>query len=438
MKSNFRLSQFAHPFQRDDKYLLFSSKTCNFYELDKDSYDFLSGLKDKSCSAENPDEEEMYEDLRKKGILVYPGEDDLYIKHQKFINDASAFSGSVLSLTITPTITCNLRCPYCFEENKPAGIMSKEVADAIVDYIKSGIDAKWVDITWFGGEPLLCPDIIEYILDKLKDADGIKLRSHTIVTNGTLLNDRVIELFTKYPLNSMQITFDGNKECHNTKRFYAGGKGTFDDILANLKRFSDKCPNVHVSIRVNLDNKNRSQYREVCDLIKEKFPDKNITCYPGILVANKGCESEVFFSSRDHLEFMRELGKDAPSSFVYPHPQFKGCCATCASSHVIGPRGELYRCWEHVGKKEYEVGNIVDRSIKSQSEIFCYIYHGTLFDDEKCLKCLMLPICSGGCAIRRIANKFKGEENDLCSLYNLDNGKALEEILYSYYESQYK
>lgn len=432
----YQLSQFALPFHSNGKYLLFSSKTCNFYELDKESYDFFSDLKGYPRAAEDLEETEMFENLRKKGILAYPEDDALYIEHQKFINNIASFSTSAVSLTIAPTITCNLRCPYCFEESKPAGIMDKKIADAIVDYIKSCIDAKWIDITWFGGEPLLCPSIIDYILDKLNDIDGMKLRSHSIVTNGTLLNEQAIELFCKHPLTSMQITLDGNKIRHDTKRFYTCGKGTFDDIFANLKRFFKKCPNTPVSIRVNIDNDNRSQYKEVYDIIKESFPSNNISCYPGILRANKGCETEVFFSSRDHLEFMKELGMQSPASYLYPKPQFKGCCATCASSHVIGPQGELYRCWEHVGKIEYVVGNILDRSIMSQETIFRYINHGTLFADEECLKCLMLPICSGGCPFRRIANKFEGENNELCSLYKTDKGKALEDMLFSYYELQ--
>lgn len=60
---------------------------------------------------------------------------------------------------------------------------------------------------------------------------------HSIVTNGTLLNDDAISLFQEFPLDNMQVTFDGFRDSHNSKRFFKSGEGTFDLILNKLSNF---------------------------------------------------------------------------------------------------------------------------------------------------------------------------------------------------------
>lgn len=436
MTKTYSLSRFAIPFHRDGKYLLFSSKTCNFYELDRGTYDFLEDLRENPFTASEKEDIELLDSFRAKGITIYPGDDEAFFDKLQFINNLNTFSKSALNLTIAPTVSCNLRCPYCFETKKPSGVMSVEVADSIIKYIESHQDNKWVDITWFGGEPLLCPDIIEYILEKITGIEGKELRSHSIITNGTKLKNKAMEIFCKYPLSSLQITLDGMKTRHDSIRFYADNKGTYDDIIENIDIFTQKSPQTRVNIRINVDNNNRNKYAELYRLLTGKFPGRNIYYYPGILRANKGCESETFFSSKDHFEFMKELRDCGASDSLFPTYNDKGCCATCASAHVIGPFGELYRCWEHIGKQQYIVGNIADNTMPREHLLLQYIKLGTPFSDKECKKCPILPICNGGCAYKRIENLlFKGN-NDLCCIYHNNNMEALKDILYTYYKLQ--
>lgn len=121
---------------------------------------------------------------------------------------------------------------------------------------------------------------------------------------------------------------------------------------------------------------------------------------------------------------------------MYPSHCSKGCCATSLSSHVIGPSGELYLCWEHVGEPEKIVGYI-DGSPGHQTDLYArFKLHGHCFDDPGCMSCGMLPVCSGGCADKRINNLLWGEGHNLCSIYNEKNGKGLEDALYEYFKLQ--
>ena len=325
-----------------------------------------------------------------------------------------------------------MKCPYCFEESKPVGSMDKKVAALLVDFIKMRARSKKYNITWFGGEPLLGLHAIRYILSLLSKEEDYEMVSHSIVTNGTLLHADALNLFKEFPLDSMQVTFDGDKKSHDSKRYFTSGEGTFDRIVENLSRFVELFPETHVDLRVNVDNSNKEEYLKVHSYFSDRFKGHPVYVYPGILRANKGCEAETFFSSEDHLEFSRMLWKNRLYD-LYPRQCSKGCCATSVSQYVVGPRGELYLCWEHVGKSDKIIGYIDGKPGEGTGLYGTYKLKGHCFEDKKCLECGLLPLCTGGCPDKRIANYFENGSHNLCSIYNENDGAGLEDALYEYY-----
>lgn len=447
-----RLSRYTILFEKEGHHLLYTSKRNNFYELDEPTYRFLSSLDkdeeedvdikvgqdspiiiDQAATNFDDETEAFLSDLHKKGILATEEEDQAYLENLEILSRMSSFNSSLINLTILPTISCNLRCPYCFEENKPAGKMSKETADKLIEFIKAHNTAKNLSICWFGGEPLLGINIMEYLLPKLSKLEGIKLTGHSIISNGTLISDRVLNLFKDYPLDSIQITLDGNQESHDKKRIYPNGTGSFNQIISNAKKLASVLPDTRISFRVNVDNSNSSEYFDVYKLLSDEFEGARVGIYPGILRANRGCESEVFFSTRDHVDFYRKLRNNGIPGNTYPVCSDRGCTATGISSYVIGPEGEIYKCWEHVGKKERIVGNINGEQSADNGLLRRFLLDGTGFTDSKCRECPLLPICSGGCPNRRIMNIMEGADNELCSIYNNDNRDALFTLLMDYY-----
>ena len=212
----FVLSRFCKVFSRGDVFLLYNSKRNNFYELSRDAYEFIQSIQNEGSISDShsEDEKEFIELLKEKEILVNPLADDAYVDDIVIARNTMSYSRTNISLTIAPTLMCNLRCPYCFEQNKPIGIMDDNTADGVVEFIRNQDAAKTLNVTWFGGEPLICTDRIDYLLERFNRLEDISLINHSIVTNGTLIDDKVISLFREYPLNDMQITLDGN-ECHH-------------------------------------------------------------------------------------------------------------------------------------------------------------------------------------------------------------------------------
>jgi len=133
--------------------------------------------------------------------------------------------------------------------------MNKDIASKALNYLYNNAiyninnnlmqkqDAS-VNITMFGGEPFLNINTIESIFEEallLQNKHNIKFSSTTI-TNGTIINDRIIKMFQKYLEHfnlSIQVSVDGLKESHDFYRKYHDGRGSFDTIKKNIPLFKE-------------------------------------------------------------------------------------------------------------------------------------------------------------------------------------------------------
>lgn len=48
-----------------------------------------------------------------------------------------------------------------------------------------------------------------------------------MITNGSLVNDTIIEQIKKSKIEILQITIDGTEEYHNSRRYFKGGAPSF-------------------------------------------------------------------------------------------------------------------------------------------------------------------------------------------------------------------
>ena len=186
----------------------------------------------------------------------------------KYFHYKTKFAGDTLFLTIAPTMDCNFACPYCYE-NRRKGKMSKEVQDALIKYVEETVTSGVtnIDISWYGGEPLLCVDIVESLskrLTKVANDNKCNLKMH-MVTNGYLLNSEIVELLDEIGITKLQITIDGLKEHHDKSRPLRDGRGTYDKIIENLSLFEESP--IAVVIRMNVDNNNFVDFARLKEIL---------------------------------------------------------------------------------------------------------------------------------------------------------------------------
>lgn len=410
----------------------------NFWEVNEYVYNLIENIHIE-CEDDIQDEEQRQQiaKLHTLGIISTEIEDTQIVDKLRLNNLMQTFSTDTIAVTLLPTVTCNLVCPYCFERNKPKGIMSEDICDEVVNFIKGHKLAKNLSLTWYGGEPLIGYMVIERFLDRIKDLENINMNFHSLITNATLLTADRWKVFKTHPLDHVQITLDGNRQTHNQRRIRHDGSGTFDDIIRNVKSFSEEFPDTHISFRVNIDRNNAHEFMEVYEYVKSIFfGKKNLQIYPGILSA---CGAELqdspFLQNYEIVKLRHKFSKKGYST-AYPCRNCGNCSATTISSYVIGPQGEIYKCWEDAGNKERIVGNIFDKKYTNPALFQEYILHGSQFTDPECWECPILPVCNGNCAKRRIENRSRKIKNELCDI--LKDEEALDEMLYDFYLSKKK
>lgn len=104
--------------------------------------------------------------------------------------------------------TCNFNCRYCLQKENVCTQERKTIDDSVIDYINHLVNirpktANKLMIYFWGGEPLLYPDIIKYVVDKLKDSVY-----YTIITNGSQLNQEWVEFLNKHRI-PLILSHDG-------------------------------------------------------------------------------------------------------------------------------------------------------------------------------------------------------------------------------------
>lgn len=173
--------------------------------------------------------------------------DDLFSTHhpsQMAYCDDLSFDHIIKSspnqhLILSVTERCNLRCSYCIYSGKYIGArrhsnrdMSYETARTAVDKFFLNASDK-VNISFYGGEPLLNFELIKNIVEYTK-VSYKKNINWGMTTNGTLLSTEICKFLYENNFN-FAVSLDGPKEIHDRYRKFNDGKGSFDLLFANLR-----------------------------------------------------------------------------------------------------------------------------------------------------------------------------------------------------------
>lgn len=266
-------------FTEDSKFYVYDSQSNFFCEI---SEQFYNSIQDREWADIPAD---VFQQLIDKKIIVKKGEEYDFFYSELLRFNMRCYNSSTLNLVLVPTTACNFDCPYCFEPKSNPKVMTSDTITLVKDFISNFKDVKRMSVTWYGGEPLLAFDIIKELSEMLRGDGMPEIISESIVTNGYLFNLEVIEFFKETNLADIQITLDGNKSRHNkTRCLKSGGKPTYDVILDNIDSILKEMPEVNLSIRVNVNKENFSEFIEIYNYFKTKYDGyKNLNLYPGLI-----------------------------------------------------------------------------------------------------------------------------------------------------------
>jgi len=125
--------------------------------------------------------------------------------------------------------------------------MSRETAIKAVDlFIKENNEK--AKLSFFGGEPLLqfglVKELTKYAQEKGKQK-GIDV-NFSIATNGTLVDEEVLEFFEEYDFR-VELSIDGDEKSHNINRPMRNGGNSYQAVVKNLSELQKRAGHVAVT-----------------------------------------------------------------------------------------------------------------------------------------------------------------------------------------------
>lgn len=330
----------------------------------------------------------LIEGLTDNGFLI-PNYTDEFQYYQYYQNGLFSLYPAPSHYTVVLTTKCNARCTYCYEEGVQQFDMTEETAERFAELLINS--EKDIDITWFGGEPLIKTNLIEIISRKLHK-NGKDFTS-SIITNGSLLTNEMIQRnFLEWNIGWVQITIDGMAEEYaKRKRYYDTSTDFFNKIIKNIDYLINN--KIHVSVRLNMDSKNYEECIKVAELFKEKYPENSyLDVHPAFLVDKNNSlyniEKRVYYSSKIYSIQHPE------SELLIENPKIHACFFQQPGAFVIDTDGSILCCDRDVGKQKTKISDIF--SIDKFDDL---VKLNNIIPETRmeCESCVYYPKCGGGC-----------------------------------------
>jgi uncharacterized protein len=391
----------------DGAILAFNGWSTALAEIDPEDLPFIRAMLADAdgTPCDTAHKREIREALVAGRFLIEDAEDELATMAAEMLRDR--FRTDQLFLVIAPTLDCNFRCDYCYEDHLRV-TMSRAVQEAVVRLAEDRAPRiTLLHVTWFGGEPTL-PAAMK-VVDGLSEAflglatkHGFEYKAQ-FVTNGYLLDRARVEHLVRLGVREVQVTVDGPAAVHDRRRVLLGGQGTFARIMENLSAGADLA---QFQLRINVDRRNAASSLEVVEALERAGLARKVRPYLAqVTFAGSACGNiqETCFSdeefARAEVELYREAARRGLPLSRYPF-RLPGafCTADRASGLVVSPSGALFKCWNEVTLgPERAAGHLLDGQQPFHEINEARWLGWNPLDRGECRACSVLPMCHGGC-----------------------------------------
>lgn len=266
-------SKFTHTFERDGVVAFMNSLKLRPIFVVKSTADIFSdyvkaGNLSKVLSGDTLIEVETAKNLinalHEEKILIESTEYD-----DKVLNNVREVANSpkIRVAYFLMTDDCNLNCNYCFIKkgmgtDYKTSSMSEETAIAGLDMysrLSSGDDHDERTIVIYGGEPLLNSETTIMLIKKIteyRNAGLLHKKTITsIVTNGTLLTDEILEAIKANGV-ALGISIDGSKLAQDNNRKFNSGINSYESVMEAIEKCRKHGVEFSISSTISWDNIN--------------------------------------------------------------------------------------------------------------------------------------------------------------------------------------
>ena len=296
------------------------------------------------------------------------------------------------------TARCNLQCPHCY-----ASIYARDRELSINEKIRliremSEIGVEHIGLS--GGEPLIHRDL-PLILKEIFD-HGMTI---TMVTNGTIINEYILDLLAKYDVY-LYVSIDGPREVHDRLR----GPGVYDRVMETINALRNRGIEYATIMAVGKYNyKYTSEYIDIASKVNAEHAALIPVMPSGRAYLNKLWinASEYYSAMKKAIDRARETSYPVAfwcTPFLRLVSSYENSwtyyCRTMKTVD-IGCAGELLLC---------DVLDIVvsNARVKGLRKALHEYYANPIINNivyprnlpRKCMNCSIKDVCRGGCYAR--------------------------------------
>lgn len=290
--------------------------------------------------------------------------------------DVESYLSSAGALCVMPTERCNLRCTYCYETFS-RGRMSRPVIDGLCAFLQREVPRySRYDLAWFGGEPLLCPDIVLEVSKSFRAIPNPDLapRQVSITTNATTVTAELARQLARVDLDLVQVTIDGPRKLHDRQRLGVVGQPTYDRVkrgVGHLLTHTDAC----VQVRVNANTAEQenvetiARWMQTCvkGMLDEWGPRVSVSvvpiwkatthsieglCLKDIEAFNGWIALRKVATRLEGHDFIARLAQEVGQTGAL------ACYAGKPNHYVLGSDGRVYKCTVAFDLESNQIGEL--------------------------------------------------------------------------------
>lgn len=336
---------------------------------------------------------------------------------------------AVERITLHVSNDCNLRCKYCFADGgsykQTRRLMTIQTAEDFVNFCHTHFD-RIGEIVFFGGEPLMNVEVMEYICDRFKnyykEDESLGMPRFCIITNGTLMTPRILE-FIKENISFVTVSIDGPEEINDINRMYKDGAGSYQKIAKFIRTIRQET-DVRIQYEATYTRAHIEAYytpKDIACALKNEFGIK------GLVIQEKGLPSKLMLDDLKTIDYAclaKTEFEDLPPDFwnvlrAIVRKEARRTCPVVKGTFAVSTEGTIYPCQMLNGVEQNSLGHIDRENIFNSPSLFNMLsIRVQLKESKKCKACWGQKLC-GGCTVQRFykeeAKEFRIDPKaDLC------------------------
>lgn len=350
--------------------------------------------------------------LVEKGMIIDEQKDEVKIAELKYMDDINQ---KILRLTILPTLACNFRCKYCYENHENVCFSENDINE-VTKYVKKHLgEYNALIVDWFGGEPMLQKEcVIQLSENFIKECKKRgKLYFSSMTTNGSLLSINNFKSMLGSKITSFHITLDGLKNTHDFTRPFANKNGSFETIIFNLRNIRDNVKGrFNIIIRTNVNTDVLANIDKYINFLSKEFYNDNRFLFYFRPVGDWGGEnikklSDSMLGGLDSL-YEKMLNCDDVLNYGFYINLLNNavCQAAYRNAYVIVPNAQLLKCTCDLKNEYNKIGELKQgRLCIDKNKLASWIIYDKN-KDGRCSNCSQYASCyKNTCPLNRIKGK---------------------------------